>query len=181
MKNHIDTTLHINYLNKTIANVPYTKFLGLVVGNTLTWDNHIDQLISKLNPACYVIRAVNAMLSRKALRMLYFSYVHSIISYDIIFWGNTPNCIKIFRIQKKVLRIMTTSKKMDSCRGLFKTTKILPFYSQYRVIQKSVEHLKNSQQMDYATDHGNSYVDRERISPSFFKEKPAHIVALICH
>ena len=53
---------------------------------------------------------------------------------------------------------------------------------QYRVIHKSVKHLKNSQQMDYATDHGNSYVDRERncwSSPPP-KEKPAHIVALIC-
>ena len=36
--------------------------------------------------------------------------------------------------------------------------------------------------MDYATDHGNSYVDRERktVEVFFFKEKPAHIVALIC-
>ena len=32
----------------------------------------------------------------------------------------------------------------------------------YRVIRKSVKHLKNSQQMDYGTDRGNSYVDRER-------------------
>jgi len=32
----------------------------------------------------------------------------------------------------------------------------------YRVIHKSVKHFKNSQQIDYATDHGNSYVDRER-------------------
>jgi len=30
-------------LNKIIVNVPYTKFLGLVVDDTLTWDNHIDQ------------------------------------------------------------------------------------------------------------------------------------------
>jgi len=80
-------TLDINYLNKTIANVPYTKFLGLVVDDTLTWDNHIDQLISRLNSACYAIRAVKAMLSRKALRMLYFSYAHSVISCSIIFWG----------------------------------------------------------------------------------------------
>jgi hypothetical protein len=27
---------------------------------------------------------------------------------------------------------------------------------------------KNYQQIDYATDHGNSYADRERNSPSFF-------------
>ena len=38
----------------------------------------------------------------------------------------------------------------------------------YRVIHKSVKNFKNSQQIDYATDHGNSYADRERNSPSFF-------------
>jgi len=59
-------------------------FLGLVVDDTVTWNNHIDQLISRLNSACYEIRAVNAVLSRKALRMLYFSNIHSIISYGII-------------------------------------------------------------------------------------------------
>ena len=40
--------------------------------------------------------------------------------------------------------------------------------SKYRVIHKSVKHFKNSQQIDYSTDHGNSYADRERNSPSFF-------------
>jgi hypothetical protein len=38
----------------------------------------------------------------------------------------------------------------------------------YRVIHKSVKQFKNSQQIDYATDHGNSYSDREINSPSFF-------------
>jgi len=38
----------------------------------------------------------------------------------------------------------------------------------YRVIHNSVKHFKNSQQIDYATDHGNSYVDRERNCLSFF-------------
>jgi len=83
------------------ASVPYTKFLGVVIDNTLTWDNHIDQLISRFNSGCYAIRAVKTMLSRKALRMLYVSYVHSIISYSMMFWCNNPNGIKIFRIKKK--------------------------------------------------------------------------------
>jgi hypothetical protein len=68
-KNYIDNTLDMNYLNKTIANLLYTNFLGLVVDDTLTWNNHIDQLISKFNSACYAIKAVNAVLSRKALRV----------------------------------------------------------------------------------------------------------------
>jgi hypothetical protein len=36
------------------------------------------------------------------------------------------------------------------------------------VIHKSVKHLKNSQQIEYATDRGNSYADRERNSTKFF-------------
>jgi hypothetical protein len=59
--------------------------------------------------------------------------------------------------------------------------KIVTFlWNKYRVIHKSVKHLKNSQQIDYATDHGHSYADRERNFPSSFKEKLAHIFALIC-
>jgi len=74
--------------------------------DNITWKNHTDQFIPRLKSACYAIRAVNATLSRKALRMLYFLNIHSIISYGIIFWSNTPNSIKIFRTQKKVLRIL---------------------------------------------------------------------------
>jgi len=37
----------------------------------------------------------------------------------------------------------------------------------YRVIHKSVKHFKNSQQINYSTDHGIFYADRERNSPSF--------------
>jgi len=72
--------------------------MGLMVDDNLTCKNHIDQLISKLNSASYAIRAVNAMSSRKALRMLYFSYVHSVMSHGIILGGDTCNSIKIFRI-----------------------------------------------------------------------------------
>jgi len=93
-KNCIDTTLNINCFTKSIANVPCTKFLGLVLYDTLTWDNHIDQFISRLNSAYYAVRAVTAVLSRKALRILQFPYMHSVIFCGIISGGNTCNSIK---------------------------------------------------------------------------------------
>jgi hypothetical protein len=100
----IDTTLDINHFNKSIVNVTYTKFLDWATYDNPTWDNHADHLTSKLNSACYTITAVKAGLSEKALRMLYFSYVHSIISNISIFWeGHTPKSIKIFRMKKKKL------------------------------------------------------------------------------
>jgi hypothetical protein len=42
----------------------------------------------------------------------------------------------------------------------------------YRVIHKSVKHFKNSQQINYSSDRGTSYADREWISPDFLKARP---------
>jgi hypothetical protein len=100
-----------------------------VTEDTLTWDNHISQLISRLNSACYAIAAVKAMLSRKALRMLYISYVHSHILWQN-FWGITPLIVLKYSECKKKIN-MNNSKKMDSCTQLFKTMKMLSFYLQY--------------------------------------------------
>jgi hypothetical protein len=113
-KNCIDATLDNNYFNKSIANLAYTNFMGLMIDDTPTWVDHIDQLISRLNSTCCTIRAVRARFTRKALRMLYFPYVHSIISYGIIFLSSTHNGIKILGTQKKKkIRIITNAKKIN--------------------------------------------------------------------
>jgi len=71
------------------------------------------------------------MMSQETLRMVYFAYVHSIMSYGIILGGNQPHSDKIFKIQKRVIRILTNSRARDSCRELFKKLEILPLHSQY--------------------------------------------------
>jgi hypothetical protein len=47
--------MQISYAKKTIPNVTYKKFLGLIIDNTLTWKNHIELLINRLGTACYVM------------------------------------------------------------------------------------------------------------------------------
>jgi hypothetical protein len=56
--------------------------------------------------------------------MIYFAYIHSIMTYGIIFWGNSSYTIKLFRIKKNVIRIMMGLKKRDSCRDSFKEMKM---------------------------------------------------------
>jgi hypothetical protein len=63
--------------------------------------------------------------------MMYFSYLRSIIMYGIIFWGNFPYSIKIFRMQKRITRIITNLTKRASCHTLFKELNILPSQVQY--------------------------------------------------
>jgi hypothetical protein len=50
--------------------------------------------------------------------MVYFSYFHSVIKYGIIFWGNLANISRVFKLQKKVIRIISGVGCRDSCRGL---------------------------------------------------------------
>jgi len=73
--------------NSININISSTKFLGLIVDNSLSWKDHIATLTSKLNKACYAIRPIKPFWSVDILRMICFSYVHSVIPYGIIFGG----------------------------------------------------------------------------------------------
>jgi hypothetical protein len=64
--------------SQAIPNVP---FLGLKIDNFLTWKDYIDVLIDKLNRSCFAIRSVKSILSLETLKMVYYSYVHSILNY----------------------------------------------------------------------------------------------------
>jgi hypothetical protein len=70
-------------------------------------------------------------MSQEVMKMVYHTYFHSTVLYGIIFWGNSTDSQKNFKMQKRVIRIITGSKNKDSCRNLLKNLKILPFYSQY--------------------------------------------------
>jgi hypothetical protein len=58
--------------------------------------------------------------------MVYVSIVHSIMSYGIIFWGGSTYTKIIFKIQKRIIRIITNSGSRDSCGNLFRELSILP-------------------------------------------------------
>jgi hypothetical protein len=53
------------------------------------------------------------------------------MSYGIIFWGTSQYSTNIFKIQKRVIRIITNSGSRELCRPLFNKFQILTFYAQY--------------------------------------------------
>ena len=128
-KNSSLIDLNISHGNKKIANICNTKFLGITLDNTLSWKTHIDTIIPKLSSACFAIRAVKPFLSQESLKMVYYSYFHSIMMYGLIFWGNSYYSNAIFRLQKRTVRIFVGIR--DSYREHFRKLKILPLKSQY--------------------------------------------------
>ena len=98
---------------------------------TLSWNNHIELLIKKLSMACYIIRSTKAYMSASSIKLIYYAFFHWVMSYGIIFWGNSLHSSTIFRLQKKAIRIMEGCGNRVSCRNLFKKLHILPLTSQY--------------------------------------------------
>jgi hypothetical protein len=100
------TQLDISYNNRYIPNDTNTRFLGITVDSSLSWKQHIDNLMVKFSTACYAIRSWRPFISHESLRMIYFCF-HTVMSYGIIFWGNTLYSNNIFKLQKRVIRIIT--------------------------------------------------------------------------
>ena len=123
--------MQVSFGNRKIATAQSLKFLGLTIDTTLIWKHQIGELTSRLNKACYAIRLIKPFMSLDVLRSTYFSYAHSIISYGIIFWGNSSYSEDIFKIQKKIIRIIMNSSRNASCRQLFKELNTLPIQPQY--------------------------------------------------
>jgi hypothetical protein len=57
------------------------------------------------------MRTVTPLLKVDTLKFVYFAYFHSIMSYGIVFWGNSTDGKKVFIIQKKIIRIMVSVKR----------------------------------------------------------------------
>ena len=150
-KNNISNDFHFNiiYGNKKIATVNSTKFLGITLDNTLSWRAHIDAITSKLSSDGFALRIIKPLSSLESLRMVYFSHFHSIMTYGIIFWANSYYSNVIFKLQKRVIRIITGIRNRESCREHFKTLKILPLQSQYILslllsVIDNVDHFKRN-------------------------------------
>jgi hypothetical protein len=120
----------ITYDQKNISTAIETKFLGLIVDDTLFWSPHIHYIIKELSVACYAIRNIKYTVTAETLRLIYFAHVHSMISYGIIFWGSASEAQKVFVMQKRILRIMKNMRPRDSCQEIFKRMKIMTLYSQ---------------------------------------------------
>ena len=129
-KLHTNNTL-IYHNNEFISNVTQTNFLGLTLDDTLTWKQHIDLLIKKLSSMCYALCQVKHTFSIETLKLIYYAHVHSIMSYGVIFWGNSPSAKKVFKVQKKIIRIITNTMPRESCKEIFKNIQIMTLYSQY--------------------------------------------------
>ena len=118
-KNKFLNKINIEHDNKMILQTNFVKYLGITVDNTLSWKQHIDTVTPKLNKACYIIRRSKLYLSSDALKMVYYDFFHSVMSYGLIFWGNSIKSKCEFKLQKRANRTIMGARNNDLCREFF--------------------------------------------------------------
>jgi hypothetical protein len=112
----------IIYNNMEITHSAELKFLGLTITNNLNWKAHIETVCASPSKVYYILKSLKGVMSLQIIAD--FVYFQTCMKYGIVFWGTDCDSIKVFHMQKKVIRLIAGVKKYESCRQIFKDSKI---------------------------------------------------------
>jgi hypothetical protein len=118
---------------KEISQVVSTKFLGVILDSKLSWEGHIKHIKSKVARGIGILCKARKSLDKTTLVTLYYSMVYPHITYCIEAWGRAvqTHFSSLFKLQKKILRIITSSAHRTESNPLFSQLKILKLSQLY--------------------------------------------------
>ena len=118
---NINLTLKIDQV--VIDRVEYFNFLGLTIDSQMTWKNHTDNISNKCMRVIGTLNRIKHILPTQTRILLYNSLILPHINYCIMAWGYQSN--RLFKLQKRAIRIVANSKYNTHTEPLFKLYRIL--------------------------------------------------------
>ena len=112
-----------------IERVDATKFLGVVIDQSLNWNNHINLVRSKLAKVASVLYKVSHVIDRSSLHTLYCSLFLPYLMYCCEIWGNNykTKLQCIVSLQKRVMRTVYGVSRLEHTNYLFYDSHSLKF------------------------------------------------------
>ena len=113
---HDGQTLTVHIDDNVIPQANCTKFLGIWIDDQLTWREHTNKLLLKLNANLNLLKVGRNHLTQHALRVIYFAQIQSNLSYSIGVWGSSISkeaITKLQKIQTTCLKTMNGAKWME--------------------------------------------------------------------
>ena len=68
--------------------VDQTKFLGIFIGENLTWKGHINSMMNKISKTIRIVCKLQHFTGQKILRNIYYSLIYPHLYYANIIWAN---------------------------------------------------------------------------------------------
>ena len=109
--NESDCNVKLKICNVDIERVSETKFLGVVIGQKLTWKQHVEYIKGKISKSLAILYKSRNVLNSKALHLIYYSLIVPYISYCVELWGSTfkTTINQIVKLQKRAILIITNA------------------------------------------------------------------------
>ena len=107
----------------SIEQVKTFDFLGLVINETLSWNDHVNKISLKITKVIAVMRKIKHLVNSSILLRIYNALILSRIHYAILCWGYEHK--RIFILQKKAMRIVCKSPYNSHTDPLFKSLNLL--------------------------------------------------------
>ena len=126
VKRHQHINIKIN--NQPIEEKSYTKYLGVIIDNKLTWKDNIKYINCKLRKGTGILYKIRDFVPRNIMTSLYFSFIQPYVDYNILNWSATNKtnleCIRISL--KKAVRIISFKQRLEHSAPLLQNLEILP-------------------------------------------------------
>ena len=99
-------------INGTQLNrVNFTKSLGVLIDENLTWSNHIHAISKKISSGIGSIKRISHCVPPATLQNIYHGLVQSHFDYCSVVWGNYAKTLsdKLRKLQNRAVRVLTHS------------------------------------------------------------------------
>ena len=115
----------------TIERVRDFNFLGLSIDENMSWDSHINKISSKISRTLGTINKLKNFLPTYILKLVYNSLILPHLQYAILTWGFKQK--RLFRLQKRAVRLITCSKYNAHTEPIFKDLKLLKLGEMFKL------------------------------------------------
>ncbi len=109
--------------NSTIDQVPQFCFLGVLLDDTLSWNNHIAMITNKLSKINGILHRLKYIFPKNILLTIYKSLFVPYINFGSLVWGTKIE--RIETMQKRAIRTITHSHYIAHTEPLLKELQLL--------------------------------------------------------
>ena len=135
--NRIYDNTHIFIDGTELTKVSHTKFLGVLIDESLTWEKHNSYVTNIVSKYSGILFCLKQLLPRSTLFSLYNTLVLPHLYYCNIIWVDSNNCNlnSILVKQKRIVRLCTNSSWLAHTPPLFSQLNTLTIYDIQNLIK----------------------------------------------
>ena len=124
---------HIYLDGCKLTRVHDAKFLGITLDENLSWKPHINGISKTCCKNIGVLNKLKHVLPKPSLYQLYCTLILPYLTYGVILWGSANKYLlnRIFKLQKRAVRIISNSSYLCHTKPLFEKYNVLDIFDLY--------------------------------------------------